>query len=161
MKFYRFFEILVTKKKFESYRHAVEKFNYSADRIQSSFFFFSSFDNQLYKLRPNVDVNQMSGALTCTDHPKVVLVEDARAGDVICSACGVVVGDRWCAKFIAITRRQNYRRLQRVDVQRIIAFWRRREIAFHWQRLDVDRKAARHNSVGQSVDFIRSHRQQH
>jgi len=30
----------------------------------------------------------------CPDHPTAQLIEDARAGDVICSQCGLVVGDR-------------------------------------------------------------------
>jgi transcription initiation factor TFIIB len=32
--------------------------------------------------------------LECRQHPKAVIVEDFRAGDLICTECGVVVGDR-------------------------------------------------------------------
>ncbi|CAF1031934.1 unnamed protein product [Adineta steineri] len=32
--------------------------------------------------------------LACRFHPEAVLIEDYRAGDMICSACGLVVGDR-------------------------------------------------------------------
>lgn len=32
--------------------------------------------------------------LQCPNHPKVHLVEDHRAGDIICPECGLVVGDR-------------------------------------------------------------------
>ena len=32
--------------------------------------------------------------VTCRHHPDAILIEDHRAGDMICSACGVVVGDR-------------------------------------------------------------------
>lgn len=32
--------------------------------------------------------------LFCREHPDATLVEDYRAGDMICSACGLVVGDR-------------------------------------------------------------------
>lgn len=32
--------------------------------------------------------------LSCRDHPDVALVEDSRAGDMICPACGLVIGDR-------------------------------------------------------------------
>lgn len=30
----------------------------------------------------------------CKEHPDAPLLEDYRAGDQICSACGLVVGDR-------------------------------------------------------------------
>lgn len=30
----------------------------------------------------------------CNAHPDAVLIEDYRAGDQICSECGLVVGDR-------------------------------------------------------------------
>ncbi|GMT13765.1 hypothetical protein PFISCL1PPCAC_5062, partial [Pristionchus fissidentatus] len=33
-------------------------------------------------------------SLTCPDHPYAHLIEDHRAGDVICPECGLVVGDR-------------------------------------------------------------------
>ena len=37
----------------------------------------------------------MSGpTLACRNHPGSPLIEDSRAGDMICSACGLVVGDR-------------------------------------------------------------------
>lgn len=32
--------------------------------------------------------------LTCSRHPEATLIEDHRAGDMICSTCGLVVGDR-------------------------------------------------------------------
>jgi transcription initiation factor TFIIB len=32
--------------------------------------------------------------LACRFHPEAVLIEDSRAGDMICSECGLVVGDR-------------------------------------------------------------------
>lgn len=32
--------------------------------------------------------------ISCRDHPEAVLIEDHRAGDMICSNCGLVVGDR-------------------------------------------------------------------
>ena len=30
----------------------------------------------------------------CPDHPKSPLIDDYRAGDMVCSMCGLVVGDR-------------------------------------------------------------------
>ena len=36
----------------------------------------------------------MSSKVTCRSHPDAVLIEDHRAGDMICSECGLVVGDR-------------------------------------------------------------------
>lgn len=37
----------------------------------------------------------MSGPnISCRDHPGAILIEDHRAGDMICSVCGLVVGDR-------------------------------------------------------------------
>jgi len=32
--------------------------------------------------------------IVCREHPEAPLIEDYRAGDMICSACGLVVGDR-------------------------------------------------------------------
>lgn len=32
--------------------------------------------------------------ISCREHPDAALIEDYRAGDMICSACGLVVGDR-------------------------------------------------------------------
>lgn len=32
--------------------------------------------------------------ISCRDHPGIQLIEDSRAGDVVCPACGLVVGDR-------------------------------------------------------------------
>lgn len=32
--------------------------------------------------------------VSCREHPDAPLIEDYRAGDMICSACGLVVGDR-------------------------------------------------------------------
>jgi len=36
----------------------------------------------------------MSNKIGCKFHPEAALIEDYRAGDQICSACGLVVGDR-------------------------------------------------------------------
>jgi len=36
----------------------------------------------------------MSAKVTCRAHPDATLIEDHRAGDMICSECGMVVGDR-------------------------------------------------------------------
>eukprot|EP00090_Calanus_glacialis_P046047 TRINITY_DN8847_c0_g1_i1.p1 TRINITY_DN8847_c0_g1~~TRINITY_DN8847_c0_g1_i1.p1 ORF type:complete len:317 (-),score=51.23 TRINITY_DN8847_c0_g1_i1:90-1040(-) len=36
----------------------------------------------------------MSNKICCKFHPEAALIEDYRAGDQICSACGLVVGDR-------------------------------------------------------------------
>ena len=36
----------------------------------------------------------MGNIIRCESHPTAVLVEDHRAGDLICSQCGFVVGDR-------------------------------------------------------------------
>lgn len=33
--------------------------------------------------------------LACRYHPDAVLIEDYRAGDMICPMCGLVVGDRY------------------------------------------------------------------
>lgn len=35
----------------------------------------------------------------CNAHPDAVLIEDYRAGDQICSECGLVVGDRYVYYF--------------------------------------------------------------
>eukprot|EP00045_Choanoeca_perplexa_P008129 m.74519 g.74519 ORF g.74519 m.74519 type:complete len:113 (-) comp14364_c0_seq4:969-1307(-) len=35
-----------------------------------------------------------SQQVSCKQHPKAHLIEDYRAGDLICSECGKVVGDR-------------------------------------------------------------------
>lgn len=37
---------------------------------------------------------QLIESLKCEAHPKAKLIEDYRAGDVVCSLCGLVVGDR-------------------------------------------------------------------
>jgi len=34
------------------------------------------------------------GMICCPSHPDAPLVDDYRAGDQICSECGLVVGDR-------------------------------------------------------------------
>lgn len=31
---------------------------------------------------------------SCPDHPQAAVVEDYRAGDLVCTECGLVVGDR-------------------------------------------------------------------
>ena len=36
----------------------------------------------------------MSSRVQCNAHPEANLIEDHRAGDMICSECGLVVGDR-------------------------------------------------------------------
>lgn len=36
----------------------------------------------------------MSNRVCCYAHPDAPLIEDYRAGDMICSECGLVVGDR-------------------------------------------------------------------
>ena len=36
----------------------------------------------------------MSSKVSCKYHPDAPLIEDYRAGDTICSDCGIVVGDR-------------------------------------------------------------------
>jgi hypothetical protein len=33
--------------------------------------------------------------LACRFHPHAVLIEDSRAGDMICPMCGLVVGERY------------------------------------------------------------------
>jgi transcription initiation factor TFIIB len=33
--------------------------------------------------------------LACRFHPQAVLIEDSRAGDMICPMCGMVVGERY------------------------------------------------------------------
>lgn len=35
-----------------------------------------------------------SQTIKCSHHPEAPLIEDYRAGDMICSECGLVVGDR-------------------------------------------------------------------
>ncbi len=36
----------------------------------------------------------LGSILKCESHPDAILIEDHRAGDMICSQCGLVVGDR-------------------------------------------------------------------
>ena len=36
----------------------------------------------------------MSNRVVCPSHPDANLIEDYHAGDMICSMCGLVVGDR-------------------------------------------------------------------
>lgn len=36
-----------------------------------------------------------SQTVRCSHHPEAPLIEDYRAGDMICSECGLVVGDRY------------------------------------------------------------------
>lgn len=38
--------------------------------------------------------HDMSNKVCCYAHPDAPLIEDYRAGDMICSECGLVVGDR-------------------------------------------------------------------
>ena len=37
----------------------------------------------------------MENKICCLEHPEAILIEDYRAGDQICSECGLVVGDRF------------------------------------------------------------------
>lgn len=39
-------------------------------------------------------MSRNGGLLKCESHPDAILIEDHRAGDMICSQCGLVVGDR-------------------------------------------------------------------
>jgi Transcription initiation factor TFIIIB, Brf1 subunit/Transcription initiation factor TFIIB len=48
----------------------------------------SHFD--LLLLRFDMNINKVC----CYEHPDAPLIEDYRAGDQICSECGLVVGDR-------------------------------------------------------------------
>lgn len=41
----------------------------------------------------------MNANLVCPNHPKAHLIEDHRAGDVVCPECGLVVGDRLIYSF--------------------------------------------------------------
>jgi hypothetical protein len=41
-----------------------------------------------------LNYRNMGPILRCDSHPNSVLIEDHRAGDMICSMCGLVVGDR-------------------------------------------------------------------
>jgi len=34
----------------------------------------------------------------CKEHPDAILIEDYRAGDLVCQQCGLVVGDRYDCK---------------------------------------------------------------
>ncbi|CAO4378464.1 unnamed protein product [Caenorhabditis nigoni] len=42
----------------------------------------------------NKEGEEMSAPVQCPVHPDVHLIEDHRAGDLVCPACGLVVGDR-------------------------------------------------------------------
>ena len=42
----------------------------------------------------------MSSKVSCKYHPDAPLIEDYRAGDQICSDCGIVVGDRFVPALI-------------------------------------------------------------
>lgn len=39
-------------------------------------------------------MSRYSSTVRCESHPNDPLIEDYRAGDMICSVCGLVVGDR-------------------------------------------------------------------
>lgn len=45
----------------------------------------------------------MSMSLRCPSHPEANLIEDHRAGDVICPECGLVVGDRLAFETLWLT----------------------------------------------------------
>lgn len=50
-------------------------------------------------MRPNLPLYDLStlfrlNVLHCKNHPDAPLIEDYHAGDMICSLCGLVVGDR-------------------------------------------------------------------
>lgn len=49
----------------------------------------SSTQNIFFSSRPDA-----SNRVCCYAHPDSPLIEDYRAGDMICSECGLVVGDR-------------------------------------------------------------------
>jgi hypothetical protein len=36
-----------------------------------------------------------SNKLTCPNHPQALLIDDHRTGDVICTECGLVVGEKF------------------------------------------------------------------
>ena len=40
------------------------------------------------------ELSKMASKVQCKYHPDANLIEDYRAGDQICSECGIVVGDR-------------------------------------------------------------------
>jgi len=46
------------------------------------------------KSNTSMGVAKMSDKVCCPHHPEAALLEDYRAGDTICSYCGLVVGDR-------------------------------------------------------------------
>ena len=42
-----------------------------------------------------VNMSRYVKQLACRFHPEATLVEDYRAGDMVCPECGLVVGDRY------------------------------------------------------------------
>ena len=42
----------------------------------------------------NLYRGEIVSTVLCPAHPDAALIEDYRAGDMICSECGLVVGDR-------------------------------------------------------------------
>ena len=64
----------------------------------------------------------MGPILRCDSHPNSVLIEDHRAGDMICSMCGLVVGDR------IVDVSSEWRKLYRKEIRKrniiiILHFW--------------------------------------
>lgn len=59
------------------------------------FFYFHnlSFDIQS-KRKKKIRADGVTNKVCCYAHPDAHLIEDYRAGDQICSECGLVVGDR-------------------------------------------------------------------
>lgn len=59
-----------------------------------------SYKNLLFKLFIKIFIfkcfrhEALSNKVICYAHPDAALIEDYRAGDMICSECGLVVGDR-------------------------------------------------------------------
>lgn len=49
----------------------------------------------------------MSAPVQCPVHPDVHLIEDHRAGDLVCPACGLVVGDRYVFDFKMFLNREH------------------------------------------------------
>lgn len=52
---------------------------------------FISFENKNFQC-------SFKDRVVCHHHPDAPLIEDYRAGDMICSECGLIVGDRYVIK---------------------------------------------------------------
>ena len=57
-------------------------------RFKKSFYF------NIFYIKPIYNFKEMS-EVGCPSHPNARLVEDHRAGDLICTQCGLVVGERF------------------------------------------------------------------